>query len=477
VNGSTVLRRVLGTTPGSVLAVVAVFVACPAFVMAAAVTLVPALLRVFEWFVATAFLATSIALALESYAASRRIRTPAGPVTPPSLSVVVSAYLPNEQDIIIETLRHVLRCLDVWSPRMQIILVYNTPSTLDVEAVLQQLGRMASQIQPLRVEGSTSKAENIDAALPHLTGEMTLLLDADHHPAPDAPARAWRWLTRGYDIVQGRCVVRNPTENFQSHIVAIEFEQMYAVAHQARSLLVDTAIFGGTNGWWRTSVLREIGMDPRMLTEDIDSATRAILAGYKVIHDRSVISTELSTMSFRAWWNQRLRWAQGWHQVVLMRHQALRQSPHLTNEQRTYWTYMLLWGGVFPVIGMMAVSVLIAAAIVPTARWSFPGDPYLIFTTIVTLGVLVMRTWLTWRVATPITKRIGVKWLVLYAVIAPAYETLKTVVALTAILREAAAMDEWVVTSREHKGGKVTATPTSHTSIAPTAHQGVSVVS
>ena len=447
-NASPLLRRVLATTSGSLLTVLVIFIVCPALVIAGAASDVPVLLRVVEWIVAAAFLVTSIALGLESYAASRRFKTPLGPVMPPSLSVVIAAYLPNEQDIIVETLRHALRCLDVWSPRMQIILAYNTPSTLDVEAALQQLGDLANQIQPLKVEGSTSKAENIQAALPHLTGEMTLLLDADHHPAPDAPARAWRWLTRGYDIVQGRCVVRNPQESLQSHIVAIEFEQMYAIAHQARSLLVDTAIFGGTNGWWRTSVLREIGMDARMLTEDIDSATRAILAGYKVIHDRSVISTELSTMSFKSWWNQRLRWAQGWHQVVLMRHQALRRSPYLSSEQRSYWTYMLAWGGIFPVIGMLAVSVLIAAALVPGAKWTLPGDPFLLFATLVTLGVLVMRTVLTWRVATPITKRIGARWLVVYALLAPVYETLKTFVALTAILREAAGMDEWVVTSR-----------------------------
>jgi cellulose synthase/poly-beta-1,6-N-acetylglucosamine synthase-like glycosyltransferase len=445
------LRRVLKRPAGSCVAVIIVFVLCPALVLAALATEVPIILRVVEWIVASAFLVTSLALALESVAASRRFKTPVGPITPPSLSVVVSAYLPNEQEIIIETLRHILRGLDVWSPRMQIILAYNTPSTLDIEAVLHQLGRTASQIQPLKVEGSTSKAENINGALPYLTGEMTLLLDADHHPAPDAPARAWRWLMRGYDIVQGRCVVRNPEENFQSHLVAIEFEQMYAVAHQARSLLADTAIFGGTNGWWRTSALREIGMDARMLTEDIDSATRAIIAGFKVIHDRSVVSTELSTMSFKSWWSQRLRWAQGWHQVVLMRHDALRSSPYLNREQKNYWSYMLVWGGVFPVIGLMAAAVVVAGLIAPTAAWSFPGDPFLAFTTIVTLAVLVLRTWLTWPVASPITKRIGRRWFVIYACVAPVYETIKTIVALTAILREAAGVDEWVVTSRARK--------------------------
>jgi cellulose synthase/poly-beta-1,6-N-acetylglucosamine synthase-like glycosyltransferase len=413
-------------------------------------------LRVSDWVVATAFLLTSIAMAIEAISASRRSAAPLPPITPPSLSVVVAAYLPNEQDIIVETLRHVLRVVQVPSDKLQVILAYNTPSELDVEAILARLGQTSAQIMPLKVEGSTSKAHNVRAALPHLTGEMTVLLDADHQPAADAPARAWRWLTLGYDIVQGRCIVRNPQDSLHTRMVAIEFEQMYAVGHQGRSMLADTAIFGGTNGWWRTSTLQAIGMDPRMLTEDIESAVRSIRAGYKLIHDRSVISTELSTGSFKAWWSQRLRWAQGWLQVALRHQEAMLTTPHLSRFQRLYWAYMLTWGGIFPIFAMGAVSLLIAdlATAHPLKLYS---DPYLVFTTIVTMATMVLIKVVTWRVASPQARRVGKRWMLAYVLLTPVYGTLKNAVALTAGLREVAAIDEWVVTSRARRPVKAPA--------------------
>jgi cellulose synthase/poly-beta-1,6-N-acetylglucosamine synthase-like glycosyltransferase len=453
--GKRVLRRALATPARSLTTVAIVYVVCPALIVAGLAVTVKGSLRVADWVVAIAFLTTSVAMAIEALAAARRSAAPMAPVTPPSLSVVVAAYLPNEQDIILETLRHVLRVVRVPSHKLQVILAYNTPSELDIEEILHRLGQTSAHILPLKVEGSTSKAENVIASLPHLTGEMTVLLDADHHPAADAPARAWRWLLQGYDIVQGRCIVRNPLDGVQTRLVAIEFEQMYAVSHQGRSMLVDTAIFGGTNGWWRTSTLQAIGMDARMLTEDIESAVRSIRAGYKLIHDRSVISTELSTSTFKAWWSQRLRWAQGWIQVA-MRHQAeMLKTENLSPLQRLYWAYMLTWGGLFPMFAMGAISLLIADGLTDHGV-KLVTDPFLCFTTIVTLTVMVLLNVITWRVASPQARQVGLRWMVGYVLLTPLYGTLKNAVALTAGLREIAAIDEWVVTSRARRPVKMT---------------------
>jgi cellulose synthase/poly-beta-1,6-N-acetylglucosamine synthase-like glycosyltransferase len=453
--GKRLLKLALGSPVRSLITVAVLFVLGPAAIIAGLADTVDGSLRVADWVVATAFLVTSVAMAIETVAAARRVAAPSAPIRPPSLSVVVAAYLPNEQDIIVETLRHVLRVVQVPSHRLQIILAYNTPSELDIEHILATLGRTTAQIVPLKVEGSTSKAENVRAALPHLTGEMTVLLDADHHPAADAPARAWRWLLAGYDIVQGRCIVRNPRDGVQTRLVALEFEQMYAVSHQGRSMLVDTAIFGGTNGWWRTSVLQQIGMDPRMLTEDIESAVRSIQAGHTLIHDRSVISTELATSTSKAWWSQRLRWAQGWHQVALRHQHRLWRTPHLGRLQRYYWAYMLTWGGLFPLFAMSAISLLIAD-IATGHRLALFTDTYLVFSTIVTLGVMFLLNVVTWRVASPQARSVGRRWMVAYTLLTPIYGTLKNAVALTAVLREIASIDEWVVTSRARR---VSATP------------------
>ncbi len=58
-------------------------------------------------------------------------------------------------------------------------------------------------------------------------------------------------------------------------------------------------------------------MDGDMLTEDIDSALRAFTKDAKAVHHLNVVSYELAPTSLRAFWKQRLRWAQGWAQASM----------------------------------------------------------------------------------------------------------------------------------------------------------------
>jgi len=65
--------------------------------------------------------------------------------------------------------------------------------------------------------------------------------------------------------------------------------------------------FGGSNGYWKAEILKEIRMDGSMLTEDIDSSIRATLAGYKIGYSGDVISSELSPLREATLKKQRLR--------------------------------------------------------------------------------------------------------------------------------------------------------------------------
>ena len=75
----------------------------------------------------------------------------------------------------------------------------------------------------------------------------------------------------------GACSIRR--DSWLSWIVAAEFEDMYNVGHRGRTSLFGIGVFGGSNGCWRRNLLCAIGMDHRMLTEDIDSSLRATLLG------------------------------------------------------------------------------------------------------------------------------------------------------------------------------------------------------
>ncbi len=229
----------------------------------------------------------------------------------PRCSFLVVAYLPNEQDIILETLRHILTKVHRSDAGLELILAYNTPVDLPVEDDLKRLAQTYPELRLLRVEGSHSKAENLNAALNIVTGDIACILDADHHPQPDCFLRAWRWLENDYDVVQGRNIIRNHSFNLLTQNIAIEFETLYGVSHAAKSFLTDSTIFGGSNGYWRTSVLKQIRFNPAMLTEDIDASMRTLLSGYRILHDRSIVTTELAPVDFHSFWFQRKRWKPG----------------------------------------------------------------------------------------------------------------------------------------------------------------------
>lgn len=189
-----------------------------------------------------------------------------------------------------ETIEHFLKIR--YEPGLQIILAYNTPYSCPVESKLHELAVLCPSLKLLKVKDSRSKAQNLNAALEFVTGDFIGVFDADHHPDLDSFERANAWLAGGYDVVQGHCLVRNPKDSFLALMVAVEFETIYSVAHPGRSIRDGFGVFGGSNGYWRTKVLAEIGMNGEMLTEDIDSSMRALEKGYKIASDPKLISEE-----------------------------------------------------------------------------------------------------------------------------------------------------------------------------------------
>ena len=413
--------------------------------------------------VATAYAITALALTFEGGVAVGRKHAPTptsviddqsassgqSRVNFPAVTALVAAYLPNEKDIILETLRHLLTGLDVPCDKLQVILAYNTPEPLPIEQELNLLAAADSRLLLLPVEGSRSKAENIDAALPHVRGEVVGIFDADHQPEPLSFHKTLRWFQKGYDAVQGRCVIRNSRENWLTRIISVEFDTMYAVSHTSRSLSVDTAIFGGSNGYWRTETLRSLRMDKSMLTEDIDVGIRALLSGHRLVHDRSIVSTELAPTTLSSWFYQRLRWAQGWYQVTLKHTPGIVKSPFLSRRQKLYWLYMLPWREIYAALSPQAPTMLFAVIVVLLTyggRWYW--DPYLTGTTILALSAAVWMVLVSYRhslVAGTRTKRADV---IHYILLMPFLALAQNLITLIAGLRESKQQHERIATAR-----------------------------
>ncbi|WP_201774787.1 response regulator [Demequina salsinemoris] len=375
------------------------------------------------------------------------VRPPQEPGAPqPTATAIIAAYLPNESATIIDTIESFLR---VDYPDLQVILAYNTPRGLLIEQTLRRLAERDTRFLPLRVEGSTSKAQNVNAALRHTRGEFVGMFDADHHPQPDAFTRAWRWLSNGYDVVQGHCVIRNGGISRTARTVAVEFEAIYAVSHPGRAQLHDFGIFGGSNGYWRTEVLRRTRMRGVMLTEDIDSSMRVIEDGGRIANDPALISRELAPTTWSHLWNQRMRWAQGWFQVSKKHLRRAWRSRTLTLQQKAGMTFLLGWREVYPWVSLQMFPLIAFLA------WRDAGIEKLdwfiaifVLSTLFTLTVGPAQTLFAWRLAAPDIRRHRA-WFWMYLLFASLFYTeWKNIIARVAQVKETFGDRQWKVTPR-----------------------------
>ena len=398
--------------------------------------------------VVVALLITAVLIWVEGFLATR-------PKHPPRLAeagyvpgtAIIAAYLPNEAATIVDTIRSFQR-VD-YPAGLQIVLAYNTPRSMPVEATLAAMARADRRLRLIRVEDSESKAQNVNAALSEATGEFIGIFDADHHPDPHCFRRAWRWLASGYDVVQGHCLVRNGNETWVSRMVAVEFESIYAVSHPGRARMHQFGIFGGSNGYWKAQILRETRMHGSMLTEDIDASIRALLEGRRIASDPLLVSRELAPVTLRALWNQRMRWAQGWFQVSYRYVFRGLASPRLTIRQKLGLVHLLTWREAYPWIANQMVPIIIFWSIkfggLDRIDWLVP---LFVMTTIFTLGTGPAQTFLAWRLANQEIRRHG-SWFLYYLVVSSFFYTgFKNLIASVAQVNEALQQRRWMVTPR-----------------------------
>jgi cellulose synthase/poly-beta-1,6-N-acetylglucosamine synthase-like glycosyltransferase len=394
-------------------------------------------------------LVTALSIWAEAFLALARIDPPHEPASPyPAASAIIAAYLPNEAPIIEATVQAFLRVQ--YPAALQVILAYNTPREMpEIEERLREIARENPRFVPMRVHTSTSKAQNVNAALAYATGVFTAVFDADHQPDPDCFRRAWRWISHGADVVQGHCYIRNGAASWVAKMVAIEFEQIYSVSHPGRARLHGFGIFGGSNGYWRTELLRELRMHGFMLTEDIDSSMRAVVNGRRIVSDPYLVSRELAPETMAALTRQRLRWAQGWLQISLKWMIPAMRAPNLSARQKLGMIQLLAWREIYPWVSMQILPLIawwaVEAGSLARIDWLVP---LFVVTTLFTLGTGPGQILFTYRLSDPELKK-HPGWFVFYLLTSALfYAGLKNAWNRIAHYKEWRGETAWVVTPR-----------------------------
>ncbi|HNO92992.1 MAG TPA: response regulator [Anaerolineales bacterium] len=391
---------------------------------------------------------TALLIWVEGFYALRKNPIPEPPGAPsPPATAVIAAYLPNEGATIVDTIEAFLR-LDYPAP-LQIILAYNSPYEMPIERDLKEIAARDPRFVPFRVSNSTSKAQNINTVIAKVTGEFIGIFDADHHPNADSFTRAWHWLSNGYSIVQGHCAVRNGDSSWVSRLVAVEFEAIYAISHPGRARLHQFGIFGGSNGFWKVDLLRQTRMHGFMLTEDIDSSIRVTMDGVKIASDPDLISRELAPTNLKTLWNQRMRWAQGWHQVSLKHLLQALASKKLTVRQKFGAFWLLGWREAYPWLSMQMFPIILFWIQkyhgVENINWLIP---IFVMATLFTLSVGPGQVFFSYRLSLPEIKQ-HKGWFVFYFIVTSlVYTEFKNTIGRVAQIKELFKERQWKVTPR-----------------------------
>lgn len=294
---------------------------------------------------------------------------------PASITAVISAYLPNEQAIIRQTLDYFLTELSCHGG-LTVMLAYNSPVLLPIENELHQYAARENRLKVIRVPNSNRKATNISFILPLITTPIVAFFDADSRPRKHSLDRASMWFEAGADFVQGANVIRSP-KGWLQRLVATEVAQKYGVSYLGRFIAFSTGYFSGSNAYWRTPLAQILLSRSDAQVEDIDMSVRAMLQGATLAYDPRIVATEEAPPDLTAWWRQRVRWAQGWAELTHRYQVAIWRSSHLRVCQKLIWTSFLLYRRIIvPGAGILLIIAFPIGSI-DARKW--------------TVGVLIVR--------------------------------------------------------------------------------------
>ena len=227
----------------------------------------------------------------------------------------------------------------------------------------------------VRKELNEGKAMAMNDAMPLVTGEVLVVVDAD----AGIHRGALRYLVAHFvRLARVAAVTGNPRVANRSGVLTelqtLEFTSIVSVLRRAQVVWGRILTVSGVISAFRVSALRDVGLfDPSMATEDIDVTWRLQRRFYDVRYEPRALVDMTVPATASALWRQRRRWAQGLIQVlrrhwrIILDWRCRRQWPVLIEA-----VLSIVWAHAF--LLLMAVWLLsLAAGIEPVGASPFPN--------------------------------------------------------------------------------------------------------
>ncbi|MEM5330883.1 UDP-forming cellulose synthase catalytic subunit [Paraburkholderia sp. JHI2823] len=260
--------------------------------------------------------------------------TDAGPV--PSVDVFIPTY--NESPELLEvTLR---AALDMRYPRgrlkvyllddggtQQKLAQADEAKAAEARERAQALREMTARhgaIYLTRAKNEHAKAGNINAALAQTSGDLMVIFDADHVPTADFLEKTVGFFQRDERV----CLVQTPhffinPDPLEKNLgmfgkMPSESEMFYSVIQPGLDFW-NASFFCGSAAVLRRRCVMEIGgITGQSITEDAETALTLHSRGYHSVYLNEPLISGLQPETFASFVLQRVRWAQGMIQLLLL---------------------------------------------------------------------------------------------------------------------------------------------------------------
>ena len=311
--------------------------------------------------------------------------TAAAPDDWPEVTLQIPIY--NERRVAARVVRAVAN-LDYPTDKLQIqVLDDSSDST---SAVLARLVAELRRQRRLNIhyrhrrDRQGYKAGALAEALAEATGEYIGIFDADFSPRPDWLKRTISALAAHPELafVQTRWGHINRSQNIITAAQALALDGHFVVEQQARSASGFMQNFNGSGGLWRRAAIDDAGgWQADTVTEDLDLAYRAQLAGWRGSYINAIEAPAELPPAITGFKRQQRRWAKG--SIQTLRKLAVPLLRSDKGWERKVYALAHMGGYAFhvPLLAMLLLTVPLALLPFYHLPLSFMGGVSMIFST------------------------------------------------------------------------------------------------
>lgn len=234
----------------------------------------------------------------------------------PTFSLIVPTR--NEAKVITRGLRALLG-LDYPREKMEILVVDGNSEDGTAEQCRKFVNAYPRTVRLLHEETPKGKPKALNYALPHVTGEIVGVFDADSVPEKNVLKRTVaNFADPRVMAVQGRTTSLNKDENMITRVASMEEQSWLQALVNGREKMGLFVPLTGSCQFVRKRVLEELGgWAEDSLAEDVELSLRLVEKNYVVKYASEACSGEETPSQLRRLIQQRTRWYRGYMEEAI----------------------------------------------------------------------------------------------------------------------------------------------------------------